>query len=477
MIDVNETDACFRLKFVVGEPGLFVESELSNPFCYMNRYNYSIMSKYSKLIGESQTFVLSLGVTVSLGSIMGSDYPEEGLFLISAMPESINGVIIPQDQAAGYAEKYMRNNVCIIGGEKKVEEGGCTVDSITLERDQTISFNVYFDGLMWVKPTIKDTFKLRILNYLPKTDNPVTSPIIATTTPNIILIGYQPPNNVKINEIFQISVSAHLGDGKGLEKSYISANISQVVEVNTMDLASLERMINLFGNQNIGIDSLSQLYAENRVRLDQSRATAITDINGKATMNLKIIAGKSGYYTLVFQSGVIKSEPSNKFYLSNPIAQVKISNSADLKQEIEVDFDKINGEYVPTSTSLVKFPIIELVTNNTSNERVLGLGYLFEVYIVERETVETAKKAMKERGVEGKKNLTLFNIYTYSMLAKPSTSGEDIKKLWDTVSKGAQTIGILTQQNTGLFVDFETPVEIAKMVYNFSVIIYIIYSI
>ena len=456
------------MKFVMGEPGMSIQSELSNPFCYENTFKFSVMPSYSKLIGEQANFPVSVGATVTLNPVMGNDLTNAGVYIISIVPAVINGMTIPEDQALGYASKYLENNVCVFSQGSCVF-GGCELQVITATRNKPLSFNVYFDNFKWNKPTIKDTFSLRFLSYLPKTDNPTTATITATTVPNTIMLMSQPPSKILIGDIFQIVVLGILGDGSGLPRATITTNITQSTNVESLDKTSVESMINLFGNQDMGIDILSQLYRQHRVALDSSRAKGITDSMGIAKMNLKIRAGKSGYYALLFESGATKSLPTNNFYLQNPVKAVTLTNNEDMKQKIEVDFMEKDGEYAPTYGELATLPIIQLSPISSEYERyVIGRGKEFEIYVIDKESIEKAEKALEEKGLNATKNMSLYDINTYKNLKNPSTSSEELKGLWTAISKGAQAVGEI-KDNADVAVQYTSPNETSTGFYEFSV--------
>ena len=448
---------------------MHIDSELSNPFCYENKFKGSFISSFSKLIGEEKIFKNSIGVTVTLNPVMGNDLG--GIYILSLLPKNINGREIPEEVAIGYGYKYLKNNICVFY-QSATLYGGCEIQTISTTRDQPLSFNVYFDQLKWNKPTIKDTFDLRFQNYLPKKDPPTTGSIQVTTVPTTIELISQPPSNILLGDIFQVVVLATLGDGSALPRATITANITQSVNVQNLDPTSIESMINLFGNQDMGINALSQLYREFRVTLDESRARVVTGIQGYAKMNLKITGGKSGYYALIFESGSTKSLPSSTFYLQNPIKEIIVTNNEDLKQEIEVDFEEKDNEYLPTYGALATLPIIQLTA--TKQEYIDRISYReeeFEIFVINKDSVEAAKIAIEELG-QNTTNMTLYAISTYKNKKKPKTSEEEMKNLWDAISKGAQMVGKIAED---IYVDvqYDSPSETSTGVYEFTVIQYI----
>ena len=471
MMDVIERESCFKLKFYIGEPELSMNSEESNIFCYRNNYKISIMSKYSKIIGEEQAFKNKLSLSLTLTPVMGNDWSEQSMHVFTAVPASINGVTIPQEEALKYGEKYLSNNVCLFVQDKCLI-GGCDMEVISVIRDKPLTINVYFDSLIWHKPTIQDTFTLRLLNYLPKANAPTTATITVTTTPTAIEVLSQPPKTVHVGDIFQIVVSATLGNGQGLPKSRIVGNLSQSINPKDYHSTTIDSVINLFGNQDLNIDSLSQLFQDNRIVLDKSRATAITDINGRAKMNLKLLSGKSGYYSIIFQSGGVKSSPTSLFYLQNPISKVIISNTKNFSQTLEVDFNQDKDEYIPIYAQLTKLPIIQIMVDHDHANYIQDLSDSFEIYIFDNTLIEEAKEGMEELGISTK-NMTIDDIYKYSKHLKPSTPAEDMKHLWEAISKGAQTIGKIQDQLVDLQINFEPPTQQQNSTYNFTVYMYI----
>ena len=475
MMDVKNGEGCFRLQFIMGEPDLYISSNTSNAFCYKNDYKFSIMSSYSKIIGEQQLFANLLGITVALNPVLGNDFSDETLFVFSALPASINGESIKEEEAEGYSKKYLKNNKCIFVGDFCLI-GSCYMDQTTYQRDKPLSINIYFDNLSWNKPTIKDTFSLTFVNYYQSSSAPNSSQITVTTTPNIIEIRAQPPERLKIGEIFQITVFATLGDGLGLSKATITANVSQDIKVSELDQTSVDSLINLFGNQDISINSLAQLTRDSRVALDPSRATATTNTDGEAKMNLKLTAGKPGTYSIVFQSENVQSPPSNSFYLDNPISEVMLINTDDFVQTINVHFEEKDGEYLPSHGNLTTTPILQLKAVNSSySNDITNRSSEFEIFIIEHSSVEATKRAMEEKGLDASKNISLYDIYTYSTQQEPQTSKEELVKLWEAISTGAQTVGGINQEATDLDIYFPPPQETQNTTYNFSVYIYYIY--
>ena len=474
MMDIQNVEDCFKLKFLVGEPGLYIASELSHPFCYTNDYQYSILPTYSKIIGEEHLFHEKLALKVSLKPVLGNDISEPAMHIYSALPATINELEIPQNEALDYGYKYLENNICLFAGSTCIH-GGCVMDGLLENIEEPFSATIHFDNLIWTKPSIKDKFSLRLLNYLPNINSPNTSVITVTTIPTRIKYISQPPKIIEIGEIFHIVLKAMLGDGEGLPHSTITTNITQTVHVHNLDETQKDNIINLFGNQQTEIDQLSLIYRESRVILDPQRAKGITDLAGIGKMNLKFLSGKSGYYALIFQSGSVKSDASNMFYLKNPISEVVYNNSEDLEQKIQVEFDQENEEYLPTAKELAVLPIVKLIPVNIYDAAdVENKSENFEIYIVNKIKVEKAKRVMEDINLNTK-NLSLNDIYTYSEHGKASTASEQVANLWNLISKGAQTVGNINMHTNDLEIYFVHPTEISSGVYNFTVILIYIY--
>lgn len=126
----------------------------------------------------------------------------------------------------------------------------------------------------------------------------------------------QPPSQVELNEVFQVKVKATLTNGSPLGFVEVFANITSASTVSSFT----DSTFNYAANLQTTVNNLNQLSGSRNIRLNREGASAITNVNGIATLSLQITGGVSGDYSVVVSSGQnVQSPPSNTISFDNSI--------------------------------------------------------------------------------------------------------------------------------------------------------------
>ena len=107
LIDVSST-ACFSFIFVVGEPGILVQSNPTKQLCFYNNYGFKIVGKPSEEVGDNQPFVNIPVIEISQN--ISQIYPNLGPMIFSAYITDIDSKVVADQHA--YSRSFLTGYIC-----------------------------------------------------------------------------------------------------------------------------------------------------------------------------------------------------------------------------------------------------------------------------------------------------------------------------------------------------------------------------
>lgn len=107
LIDVSST-ACFSFIFIVGEPGLLVESNPTKQLCFYNNFGFKIIGKPSEEVGDNQPFA-NIPV-IEITQISNQTYPSLGPMIFSAYITDIDSNVVSSQHA--YSKSFLTGYIC-----------------------------------------------------------------------------------------------------------------------------------------------------------------------------------------------------------------------------------------------------------------------------------------------------------------------------------------------------------------------------
>ncbi|KAJ3425534.1 hypothetical protein M0812_27979 [Anaeramoeba flamelloides] len=219
------------------------------------------------------------------------------------------------------------------------------------------SGRVYFSNLKFLA-----TAKVGYYQINFQMDN-VTSDsywIELTNDPDNIEIAIQPNTNVTIGEPFFRTQETFT-----FRNETIIGRLS--VKVTERSGSPLQNIVT-----HATIGTAPENFVKKTSMLDQSRTTSITNENGIAQFELKLLAGAEGYYTIIFQAGTIFSTETDKIYVKNNIDQVKITTQpANQKATATTEDSKLDLRS-KMGTKIYQQPQIQLLSRNDNNQKITG---------------------------------------------------------------------------------------------------------
>lgn len=147
----------------------------------------------------------------------------------------------------------------------------------------------------------------------PEADSVETVKITVVDKPFSVVVLRQPPPVLRIGQVFRTTARAVIQSGSPMPGATLQARL---VGASSADPASAAAVPT-------SLDSLS-LSVGDGVQLDPFRTVNVTGADGSASFLLTVLSAPSGYYSIVFTSGLAISLPSTPFLLINPVKEVRI---------------------------------------------------------------------------------------------------------------------------------------------------------
>lgn len=111
LLDVVST-ACFSFKFIVGEPGLYIESIPTKNLCFYNDYSFRIITNPSQTIGDNQPFILYPIIEVTKNQ--SGTNPMVGSMLFASYITDIDGNAVSSQSV--YSLTFLDGYTCYYNG-------------------------------------------------------------------------------------------------------------------------------------------------------------------------------------------------------------------------------------------------------------------------------------------------------------------------------------------------------------------------
>jgi hypothetical protein len=193
-----------------------------------------------------------------------------------------------------------------------------------------------------------------------------SSTVVMVDAPAIVFPVLTPPTTVRIGEQFEVPVFVGVSSGAPLPRALVSASIAKVEQ------GSLTESVDAFIRRVSGRPPAPD-EDWTKVALDTDTATALTDTNGLARFELRIVGALPGQYTLKFSCGSTTSTPSSPFTVLNDIATVTIV------QQPQLDARAHKKDFADRWFDL---PTIALNLTGQHGEAVIGLpSTAFNIYV------------------------------------------------------------------------------------------------
>lgn len=108
LLDVASS-ACFSFKFVVGEPGLLIESNPTQQLCFYNDYSFRIIGVPSQTISDNQPFAEYPIIELTKNQTRNNSIL--GAFILAAFLTDIDGNVVSSPSV--YSQSFLRGYICL----------------------------------------------------------------------------------------------------------------------------------------------------------------------------------------------------------------------------------------------------------------------------------------------------------------------------------------------------------------------------
>ena len=108
LLDVDSS-ACYSFKFIVGEPGLLIESGPTKQLCFYNDYSFRISGILSQTIGDNQPFADYPIIEITKNQTKNNSIL--GVFILAAFLTDIDSNAVTNPSV--YSQSFLRGYVCL----------------------------------------------------------------------------------------------------------------------------------------------------------------------------------------------------------------------------------------------------------------------------------------------------------------------------------------------------------------------------
>ena len=292
-------------------------------------------------------------------------------------------------------------------------------------------FLVTMNQLKWKVSGIDSQIQMSFASLLQHHTNQSTESqsIVLENTVKLISFVEDPPKQVSVKEIFRVKVRVSASGGSPLPNKKVKCNVTKSFDNRKL---STEIFTSL-ANSNFNIQKTSFLVPSSK--LDPKRTSAITDLDGIATLYLSV--KESPYNStikLVCQSGSKVSSPSTNIKIRHPFKYVYLDKNATVSSKI--NFNKRDGGFVNTNVEINSN--IKLIFEFPQNTEVKIKANDVNLRLISYDEVESLRKLQD-------KNLDEILDHDNNIKAS-DTAFESFVKFGQTLMRGVQTVRSIENQ-------------------------------
>ena len=429
LLDTSQRTVSVRFKFYVGDmfEDRYMISDMSyKPYKYTSKEKFKLGSSYSKSIAANQAFFYYPEVKVTITNANVEYYT------VKAQLKKFNGEELYN--AAELTERYVDGHVCLIEFDPTFTydpwSNWCYVDKLSQDGSSPMEFKVGFNWLNFVKSGISANLVFSFSSDLQHEFNYAESSTISVETqPAIVRFEEEPPTEVKINDLFQFVVKVEINSGSALERTLVRCNVTEYFTQRTIQSSFFGGM----AAESLTIERTNALAPS--VEIEQTRSEQITDEDGEAGFNMKILRARNNLEVAVIcESQGVKSSLSRLITIQNDVATVRIDNH--FSEEIDVDYMTNSADEIqPTPVTLSSSAMISILDEDNrpvedidpSEIRVMAISYKQAVALFNQNKTATSQTDEAVTN-EDEEQISMTN---------------EMKDLMLTLVKGSNTVGKL----------------------------------
>ena len=293
-------------------------------------------------------------------------------------------------------------------------------------------FLVTMDQLKWKVFGIDSQLQMSFATFLQHHTNQSASShsIVLENAAKLISFVEDPPQEVSVNEIFRVKVKVSVSGGSPLPNNKVRCNVTKSVDYSKL---STEFFTSL-ANSNFNIQKTSLLVPNSK--LDPKRTSAITDLDGIATLYLSV--KESPYDSkvrLVCQSGSKVTSPSTNIKITHPFKYVYFDKNTTFSSKVK--FNKIDGDFANTNVRI-----------NSDVKLIFEFPQNTEVEKIRADDINL--KLISYEDVESLRELSYVNsndiLDQVNNITLPDTAFKTLIKFGETLMRGVQTIRSIKSQ-------------------------------
>jgi len=234
-----------------------------------------------------------------------------------------------------------------------------------IKKGPPYEFSAEFISLKWKTLGVNSLMKLSFASVMQHHTKQaaVSHRIYVENTASSIIIEEDPPEEVTVNQIFEIKVFVAVSGGYPLANALVTCNLT-----NSMDFSNVSTEIfTSLANTEYNVQKSSLLAP--RSKLDDSRTSATTDRHGEASLYLRISESPiNSEVRIICQSGEAMTPPSPNIKVKHPISKItqRTNFTETVKPSTVTLMDSFEQEFLSKLTLCLIYTKIPMLNKQSS---------------------------------------------------------------------------------------------------------------
>ena len=343
--DISGSNATFRIIFAAGDrqPGLYVTSNMTN-----SNYTFIPSMKFS-IISEPNKFISAFTSVNPYPIIKASLMIERPFLLINMIFSEIFNNVTADNQIGDVTNKYISNtlwyhNLTVLS----VKADGWFAKLISRSGRLPIEYEVHFNQMIWTAYGVDSYVKMSFSNILQHRPDieAMTQKVSIETSAKTISFYVDPPSEVSVNTIFQVSLRIGINGGTPLPGALVSWNVTKAFSFTSI----AAEIFTSLANSNYNIQRSAFLAPGSK--LDEKRTRAIADSNGIAKLYIRVKESPvDSQVRIVCESGKAITPPSPRITVNHVIRKITVDQT--ISEKISKVFKRDENKYLSKLKHLI----------------------------------------------------------------------------------------------------------------------------
>ena len=323
--DISGENATFKIMFAAGDrqPGLYIKSNSTN-----SNYTFTLSMKFG-MVREPNKFISAFTPINPYPIIKASLSIARPFLLVNMIFSEIFNNATSDNQIGDITNKYISNTLWYQNlTDLSIKPSGCFVKLVSRAGRLPIEYEVHFNELTWTAYGVDSYVKMsfsNILQHRPQIET-ISQKVSIETSAKTVNFYVDPPSEVSVNTIFQVSLKVGISGGTPLPGAMVSWNVTKAFSFTSI----AAEIFTSLASSNYNIQRSAFLAPGSR--LDDKRTRAIADNEGIAKLYIRIKESPvDSQVRIVCESGKAVTPPSPRITVNHQIRKITVDKVTNEK--------------------------------------------------------------------------------------------------------------------------------------------------